>query len=94
MRVWQLGDAFVVAQGGECYSIFQRELRRRHPDRAVVVMNLANWPGQAYLSPAALYASDDAYTVWQSPLAEGCLELTIEAAATAVARLVDEETAR
>ncbi|MDW5592913.1 hypothetical protein VSS74_01090 [Conexibacter stalactiti] len=94
VRVWQLGDAFVVAQGGECYSSFQRELRRRHPDRAVVVMNLTNWPGQAYLSPAELYASDDAYTVWQSPLAEGCLELTIEAAATAVARLVDEETAR
>ncbi len=94
VRVWQLGDAIVIAQGGECYSSFQRELRRRHPDHAVVVLNLTNWPGGAYLPPAELYARDDAYTVWQTPLAEGCLERTLAAATTAVARLLDEETAR
>lgn len=91
--VWQLGDALVVAQAGEAYSALQRELRRRHPGRAVAVLNLANWSGPAYLPPAELYASDDAYTVWQSPLAAGCLEKTIDAAAAAAARLTAEEDA-
>lgn len=91
--VWRLGDTLVVAQPGEAYSLFQRELRRRFPALAVVVVNLANWSGPAYLPPAELYASDDAYTVWQSPLAAGCLETTIEAAAAGAARLAGEETA-
>lgn len=89
--VWQLGDALLVAQAGEAYSRLQRELRARFPDRAVAVLNLANWSGPAYLPPAELYASDDAYTVWQSPLASGCLETTIEAAAAGAARLTGEE---
>lgn len=92
--VWQLGGALVVAQSGEAYSLFQRELRRRFPDRAVVVLNLANWSGPAYLPPRELYARDDAYTVWQTPLAAGCLETAIEAAAAGAARLTDEETVR
>lgn len=91
--VWQLGDALVVAQSGEAYSALQRELRRRNPGRAVAVLNLANWSAPAYLPPAELYASDDAYTVWQTPLAAGCLEQTIEAAARGIARLTGEENA-
>jgi hypothetical protein len=90
--VWRLGGALVVAQGGEAYARMQQELRRRHPDRAVLVLNLANWPGPAYLPPADLYERDDAYTVWQTPLAAGCLETTIEAAAAGIARLTDKET--
>lgn len=93
VTVWQLGEAFVVAQGGECYSKLQRELRAAHPDRAVVVLNVANWPGQAYLPPRELYGEVEPYAVWQTRLAAGCLEATIETALDAVARL-DEEDAR
>jgi hypothetical protein len=89
--LWQLGEALVVGQGGEAYSALQRDLRARHPDRAVVVLNLANWPASVYLPPAALYARDDGYTVWQTPVAAGGLETTIDAAAGGLARLLDEE---
>jgi hypothetical protein len=89
--LWRLGDAFVVGQGGEAYSAMQRELRARHPGRAVVVLNLANWPASFYLPPASLYARDDGYTVWQTPVAAGGLEATIDDATAGLARLTNEE---
>lgn len=89
--LWRLGDTLVVGQGGEAYSLLQQQLRVRHPGHAVVVLNLANWPASFYLPPASLYAREDGYTVWQTPVAAGGLERTIDAAAAGLARLLDEE---
>lgn len=71
--VWQWGDAIFVAQPGEAYSWLQTELRRRHPGRAVFVLNCTNGPGFVYLPPAPVYARD-VYQVGQSEVLAGGLE--------------------
>src|SRR5262249_35110184 len=78
---WRVGDAILLGQPNEAYSHLQTELRRRFPERAVVVMNIVNGHS-GYLSPAELY-DQDLYQVWQSPFARGCLERTLEACAQA-----------
>jgi hypothetical protein len=76
--IWQWGDAIIVAQAGEPYSWFQQELRRRHPDRAIFVLNCTNGPGFVYLPPAETYGRD-VYQVWQSEVGAGSLEELVEA---------------
>lgn len=83
--VWRLGDAAVVAHPGEAYSALQVELRRRHPDLAVMVLNLTNGPGFVYLPPAQTYGRD-VYQVWQTEVAAGSLETLIDAADTLLRR--------
>jgi hypothetical protein len=70
--VWWVGDAVVVAQGNEPYSVFQQDLRTALSGHAVVVMNLANG-SMGYLSPPEKYELD-IYPVWQSPFGPGGLE--------------------
>lgn len=83
--VWRLGDALVVAQPNEAYSLFQMSLRERFPDAAVAVMNVANgWCG--YLPPRTYYEKN-AYSVWQTPFAEGSLEELIAATARTASEL-------
>lgn len=81
--VWSLGGCAFVAQPGELYSAFQRELRARFPDRAIVVLNVTNAPGGVYLPPAHLY-DEDIYPVWQTLLARGSMERLLDAAAAAL----------
>jgi hypothetical protein len=88
--LWRLGDCLIVGQPGEAYSRLQQELRRRHPSRAIVVMNLANGPGAAYLPDEALYDCD-VYPVWQTVYARGSLERLIEAVDDAI--ISDEKAA-
>ncbi len=76
--VWQWGDAIIVAQAGEPYSWFQQELRRRHPTRAIFVLNCTNGPGFVYLPPATMYERD-VYQVWQSEVRAGSLEELVDA---------------
>lgn len=76
--VWRLGDAVIVAQPGEAYSWLQTELRRRHPDLAVFVLNCTNGPGFVYLPPEPVYARE-VYQVWQTEILPGGLELLVEA---------------
>jgi len=85
-KIWtvQIGDAVIVAHPGEAYSAFQSELRRRFPERAIIVANLTNGPGFVYLPDAQAYRRN-AYQAWQTPLAEGALEMLTEAAAAAIA---------
>jgi hypothetical protein len=92
--VWRLGDAVIVAHPGEAFSALQTELRRRHPDRAVLVLNLTNGPGFVYLPDAASYRRDR-YQVWQTLLAPGGLEALIDTADRLIAGLAParEETA-
>jgi hypothetical protein len=88
-RIWtlRLGDAVLVAHPGEAYSYFQTELRRRFPERSIAVANLTNGPGFVYVPDASAYRRN-AYQAWQTPLAEGCLELLTDAAADAVVAII------
>lgn len=84
--VWKIGDAILVAQPNEAYSALQIELRELFPDRAIVVINIAN--GYAgYLPPADLYTCQ-MYSVWQTPFAEGSLELLTSTAANTIKQLL------
>jgi hypothetical protein len=76
--VWQWGDAIFVAQPGEPYSCLQTELRSRHPELAVFILNCTNGPGFVYLPPAPAYARD-VYPVWQSEVMPGSLERLTDA---------------
>ncbi|MGB4135063.1 MAG: neutral/alkaline non-lysosomal ceramidase N-terminal domain-containing protein [Microbacterium sp.] len=81
--LWQMGDAVVVAHSGEAFSYLQTELRRRHPDRVLFVLNLTNGPGGCYLPTKAAYERDR-YQVWQTLLEAGALEALVEAIDAAI----------
>lgn len=85
--VWRLGDGVFVAHPGEAYSALQTELRRRHPDVAIVVMNLTNGPGFMYVPTAEAY-EHDRYQVWQTLLGPGSLETIIGAADAEIERML------
>jgi len=89
--LWRLGDGIIVAQPGEAYSLLQRELRRRHPNRVLLVMNLTNAPGAMYIPPAAAY-DHDRYQVWQTLYDRGALEAIIGHADGAISDLARERT--
>lgn len=89
--IWQVGDGVIVAQPGEAYSLLQRELRRRHPGRVVIVMNLTNAPGGMYIPPADAY-DHDRYQVWQTLYDRGSLETIIDGADGAISTLAPERT--
>jgi hypothetical protein len=80
--VWRLGEATLLAQPAEAYSLLQRELRARS-NRLLVVASLANGVSVGYLPPRELYGLD-LYQVWQTPYAEGSLERMIETFAAAL----------
>ena len=84
--IWQWGDAVIVGQPGEAYSYFQMELRRRHPERVIFVLNCTNGPGYMYLPTPAAYRRLR-YQAWQTLLAEGGLELITDEVSAAIARL-------
>ncbi|NNE91280.1 MAG: alkaline ceramidase [Verrucomicrobiales bacterium] len=73
---WRMGDAALVGCCCEGYSILQKEIRSRFPDRAIFCLNLING-SIGYLPPADLY-DVDVYPVWQTPFDRGCLENVIE----------------
>lgn len=82
--VWRLGDAVLVGQPNEAYSLFQQQLREHFSFHSVAVMNIVN--GYAgYLPPEELYQTD-MYAVWQTPFAEGSLELLTRTAIDAIKR--------
>lgn len=82
---WRMGDAALIGSCCEPYSILQRELRSRFPDRALVCMNLING-SIGYLPPEPLY-DRKVYQVWQTPFDRGSLEKTIAAMADAISAL-------
>jgi len=69
---WTLGNTLWVAQGSECYSEFQTELRAAFPEWTVIVVTLANAISLTYFYPEAM-AEADAYEVWVSALGADCL---------------------
>ncbi|WP_339731801.1 alkaline ceramidase [uncultured Gimesia sp.] len=84
--VWRMGDTILVGSPTEAYSILQRELRERFPERTIVCLNLINGT-TGYLAPAELYDLD-LYQVWQTPFERGGLEILIEGMADAIQRII------
>jgi hypothetical protein len=86
--VWitHIGDAVIVAHPGEAYSLLQTELRRRHPDRSILVLNCTNGPGYMYVPDRAAYERLR-YQAWQTLLGPGALEAVLEAADRAITQL-------
>jgi hypothetical protein len=84
--IWQWGDAVIVGQPGEAYSYFQMELRRRHPDRVIFVLNCTNGPGYMYLPTPEAYRRLR-YQAWQTLLQEGALELITDEVSAVIGRL-------
>jgi hypothetical protein len=82
--VLRTGDAVWVACAGEPYSALQAELRRRFPQRPVIVSPLAGGLQVAYLLPEERYGLG-LYQEEPSILAPGCLERLTEAIAARIA---------
>lgn len=75
--LWQIGDAIMVAHCGEAYFEMQQELRRRHPERVIMFMDMTNGPGYVYIPTRSAYARN-AYQSWQTILAPGSFEEMVE----------------
>ncbi len=86
---WRVGDAIFVGHPGEAYSRFQKVLRERFPSHPIVVINLVNGPGFAYLPTADAYERG-AYQSWQTPLKSGSLERLESFAIELIERLVKD----
>ena len=82
IHAWRIGDAVLVGSCCEPYSMLQRELRDRFPDRTIICMNLING-SMGYLPPEGLY-DQDVYQVWQTPFDRGSLEATLEGMTQAI----------
>jgi len=83
VAVWQLGDAVWIGVQGESYNLLQAELRRRFPNKTIIVVSLASDWGASYLPPRELY--DQAiYQVNIAVVAKGSLEQLIESIAARI----------
>jgi len=85
--VHRLGDAFWITVGGEPYSLIQTELRQRFPDHPIIFSPLAGDFQVAYLLPSDRYGKG-LYQEEPSILAQGCLEILIEAVTERVQALL------
>ena len=84
----QIGDAVLVGNCCEAYSLLQQELRRRFPDTTIVCMNLING-AIGYLPPAELY-DINVNPVWQTPFDRGSLELVLETMTQAIRNVLED----
>lgn len=75
--IWQWGQVVFVAHAGEAYSYFQIELRKRNPEKIIIVMNLTNYPGMYYLPTKQAY-EQNTYPASITIIAEGSLESMVE----------------
>lgn len=82
LHLWQLGDAFLLSVPAEPYSMLQRELRARFPNRPILISVVTNGT-LAYLLPRDLYGKG-LYQDWVSFPGSGGLELVLETAAEAI----------
>jgi len=74
---WQLGDALVIAHCGEAYLEMAQELRRRHPKRVILFLDMTNGPGYIYVPTKSAYERN-AYQASQTLLAPGGFEDLLE----------------
>jgi hypothetical protein len=84
--LWQIGDAFLVGAPAEPYSAFQKEIRKRFPGHAVMVLNIVNG-NIGYLAPAETYQKPGLYQIKISLFQPGCMEQVIEDTAKSLNQL-------
>lgn len=75
--IWRLGDAVVVAHGGEAYFEMAAELRARNPTKVILFLDMTNGPGYIYVPTKIAYTQDN-YQSQQSLLAAGGFEEMLE----------------
>lgn len=86
VALWHLGDAIWLGVQGESYNLLQTELRRRFPDRIILVASIAADWGASYLPPRELYDTG-IYQESIAIVAAGSLEQLIEAVTARIAGL-------
>ena len=91
--VHEIGDAIWITCAAEPYSLLAGELRRRFPDRTVLVIPMAGDPQLAYLLPRDRYGLG-LYQEEPSCLAPGCLEAVLEAMTEAVEEITGSGAVR
>ena len=80
VALWHIGDAIWLGVQGESYNLLQTELRRRFPDRIIIVASIAADWGASYLPPRELYDTG-IYQESIAIVAAGSLEQLIESVA-------------
>ncbi len=89
VALWHIGDAVWIGVQGESYNLLQTELRRRFPEKIILVASIAADWGASYLPPNDLYDTG-IYQESIAIVAAGSLEQLIEA----VAERADEVVGR
>jgi len=82
--LWQIGDAVWIGVQGESYSLLQTELRRRFPDKVLLIASIAADWGASYLPPRELYDTG-IYQESIAVVAAGSLEQLIDSIASRLA---------
>lgn len=85
---WRIGETILVAHPNETYSALQTTLRRRFPERTIVVVTVVNG-GIGYISRPECH-DQDLYQVWQSPFDRDALPTVIRACETQIERIIRE----
>jgi hypothetical protein len=81
VALWKIGDAVWIGVQGESYSLLQTELRRRFPDKTLLIASIAADWGASYLPPRELYDTG-IYQESIAVVAAGSLEQLIDSIAS------------
>lgn len=81
VTMWQLGDAMVVAVGGEPYYQLQQELQSRFPEQTLVFITLANGARAGYLPSREAWDRPGLYQTEIAMVGPESLDLVIESIA-------------
>lgn len=84
VTLWRIGDALWLGVQGESYNLLQTELRRRFPEKIIIVASIAADWGASYLPPRELYDTG-IYQESIAIVAAGSLEQLIEAVTERIA---------
>lgn len=79
--LFRIGDAVWIGVQGESYSLLQTELRRRFPDKTLIIASIAADWGASYLPPRELYDTG-IYQESIAIVAPGSLEQLIDSIAS------------
>jgi hypothetical protein len=86
VTLWRMGDAIWLGLQGESYNLLQTELRRRFPEKVIMVATIAADWGASYLPPRELYDTG-IYQETIAVVAAGSLEQLIESIAKRIPTL-------
>lgn len=89
IHLWQIGDALWLAIESEHYQVLQTTLRRRFPQRTIVVATVVNGSLHTYLPPREIYGTG-IYQETVALLAPGSLERLIDEVADQIAAWAEQ----